>query len=86
MSKTIAIIIDQNEELDYEVEVHAASVTGDHDTLCGIDANDEEVGHHGIADTLKLHAHRAKIDCPQCRAIFFGIKNLGLTARDFAKE
>ncbi len=45
--------------IDGEVMVHAASV--DPTTLCGIDANDDAIGHRPAE-----RQRGALIDCPQC--------------------
>lgn len=55
---------------------------GDYDTLCGIDANDESIGHTG-----KVTAPRGqKIDCNQCLALFKTIKSLRLKHSDFVSK
>lgn len=60
---------------------HAANFGAgpDHDTLCGLDANDESIGHLGAVEPRRGQ----KIDCDMCRSIFEGFKELKLRASDF---
>ena len=57
MSKFIGIIEDNG-----NVMIHAQYPNGNYDTLCGIDANDSELGHNGVAEV----SNNSKIDCHQC--------------------
>lgn len=52
----------------------------DYDTLCGIDAYDEPIGHLGTVNPKR----RQKIDCELCKAIFDGFRDLKLRGSDFA--
>lgn len=47
------------------VSIHADHYNGTYDTLCGMDANDPNIGHLGTVDLPK----HAKLDCPSCIAI-----------------
>jgi hypothetical protein len=75
MSKAVGVTIDD------KVEWHAPGVGGsDHDTLCGIDANDPAIGHTGVVSATRGQ----KIDCEQCRAIWQDVMALKLRRRDFS--
>lgn len=54
---------------DGEIIVHATAkyCHGDYDTLCGVDGNDSSIGHT-IVDVPRNG--RARINCPQCWAIW----------------
>lgn len=63
------------------VEWHAAGIgPNDYDTMCGIDANDPQIGHYGTVQAKR----GTKISCKQCRAMFEGFKSLRLRDSDFA--
>lgn len=73
MSKAVGVMIDG------EVSWHApASGAGDYDTLCGIDANDPEIGHAGTVEPKRGR----KIECASCRGIWEAARPLRAT--DFA--
>lgn len=48
------------------VIVHAIAAFGTYDTLCGIDANDDSVGHLGLATV----SDKIPINCPACYRIW----------------
>lgn len=62
--------------IDGKLTVHADSENGNYDTLCGIDANDNAIGHQGFAD-----AGRRRIGCSDCKAIWRRARQY--RARDF---
>lgn len=74
MSNTIGVITHE----DTLFHIQGNPVT-DHDTLCGIDAYDEEIGHLGIIEAPKGQ----KVDCWQCRAYFSFIEDNKITWKDF---
>jgi hypothetical protein len=53
----------------------------DHATLCGVDGDDdnESVGQYGTVQPKRGQ----KIDCPQCKQIWLGVRVMRLTYRDF---
>lgn len=51
----------------------------DHDTMCGIDADDPILGHLGSV----LPPQGTKIDCSKCKFIFIGFRRLGLRKSNF---
>ena len=59
MSKFVAI------EAQGVVRVHLPHTTGNYDTLCGLDANDPGVQHFPASVPKG-----AKVDCPDCKAIW----------------
>lgn len=69
--------------VDGHIEWHARGIgSNDYDTMCGVDANDPDIGHFGT-----VQPHRgAKITCSQCRSMFEGFKSLRLRSSDFAVE
>jgi len=69
MSRKVAVKTDDG------VSVHCECTYGDYDTLCGIDSNDDSIGHFG---TVPLPPN-AKIDCAACR-------NIWETARRYRKS
>lgn len=73
--KTIGVIVGDISN----IEIHAVAVSGDYDTLCGIDADDPAIGMKGTIDA-GLH----KIDCLQCRSIIEGVQALKFRSSDFA--
>lgn len=52
----------------------------DHDTLCGVDANDPAIGHTGVV----VAKRGQKITCATCKAVWCGTVALGLKTSDFA--
>lgn len=75
MSKAVGVVIDE------QVEWHAPGAGGtDHDTLCGIDANDSAIGHGGTVQAKRGQ----KIECAQCRAIWADVTAMKLRKRDFS--
>jgi hypothetical protein len=64
-----------------EVEWHAANgVAGpDHDTLCGVDANDSAVGHFGTVEAKRGQ----KIDCQECYNVWKGVTEMRLRKSSF---
>lgn len=76
MSKAIGV------ETDDGTEWHAPGVVSDYDTLCGTDAGDPTIGHHGLVTAKRGQ----KITCDQCRNVWKGVMALRLRARDFDKE
>jgi len=67
---------------DFEttVEWHAAPAGGgDYDTLCGVDANDPTMGHHGIVEAKSGQ----KINCRQCKEIWNHVMSLKLRVSNF---
>ena len=74
MSKAVGVLIDGEETW------HAPSVAGpDYDTLCGIDANDSEVGTFGTIEPKRGH----KITCVQCYGIWQGVTAMRLRESNF---
>lgn len=53
------------------VEWHAINgIAGaDYDTLCGLDAKDDAIGHYGIVEAVAGQ----KITCQQCYAVWKGV-------------
>lgn len=86
MSKVIGVRMSEPQrwsdepEGDVEVEWHARGhgVT-DHDTLCGIDANDPGSGHFGCVEAKRGQ----KVTCRTCKRIWEGVAALKLRANDF---
>jgi hypothetical protein len=75
MSKAVGVLIDG------VVEWHAPGVAGpDYDTLCGIDANDPTIGHHGLVPAKRGQ----KITCMNCKMIWEGVVALNLRMASFA--
>ena len=76
MSKVIGVRIGSD-----EVEWHAVNgVAGaDYDTLCGIDANDSVVGHHGTVPAPRGQ----KINCRQCFEVWRGVRDMCLRSSSF---
>ena len=52
--------------VDGEPTFHARGVASDYDTLCGMDANDDHVGHEGYVTARRGQ----KITCSQCWQIW----------------
>lgn len=74
MSKAVGVLIDGEETW------HAPSVAGpDYDTLCGIDANDSEVGTFGTIEPKRGQ----KITCVQCYGIWQGVTAMRLRESNF---
>ncbi len=74
MSKAIGV------RIEGEVEWHAPGVGGsDHHTLCGVDANDEAIGHYGVVEARPGQ----KITCHQCFTIWREVVALKLRSSDF---
>ncbi|WP_454727900.1 MULTISPECIES: hypothetical protein [Cupriavidus] len=68
-------------QVDAAVEWHVPSVgAGDYDTLCGMDASDPTIGHHGVV----VPPVKKNVTCASCRQIWRGVVALRLRARDFA--
>lgn len=62
-------------QLDDGVEWHAVNtVAGDYDTMCGVDANDPCIGHHGTVEAKKGQ----KITCQDCYNLWKGVTQLRL--------
>lgn len=72
---TKAIGVDQ----DGEVVWHAHGVSNDYDTLCGMDANDPHIGHHGLVDAKRGQ----RITCVVCHTIWSNTVALKLRQSDF---
>lgn len=69
-------------EVDGVLTWHAVGVgPTDHDTLCGIDANDPAIGHTGSVEARRGQ----KIDCRQCKFIWKNLRELNLRKSDFAE-
>jgi len=69
--------------IDGRVEWHARPISSnDYHTMCGVDAYDPDIGHHGTVEPPKGQ----KITCLQCRAMWEGFRALGLRDSDFARE
>ena len=67
--------------IDGRVEWHGASVgPTDYHTMCGIDAEDPQIGHFGTVAAKRGQ----KINCFQCKAIWLGVRALRLRETDFA--
>jgi hypothetical protein len=64
------------------VEWHAInSVAGaDYDTLCGLDAKDDVIGHYGVVEAVAGQ----KITCHQCYAVWKGVSSLRLKESMFS--
>lgn len=69
VSKFVAV------QMDGEVTIHIPGASSDYHTLCGIDAYDDSVGHEGTVPVPR----GAKIDCPQCFAIWLETRNIRKT-------
>ena len=68
--------------IDGEPTYHVQGVANDYDTLCGLDANDESIGHGGLIGVKRGQ----KIDCQQCRAVWSGVMAMHLRASNFEGE
>lgn len=73
MSKAIGV------DIDGEVVWHARGVVSDHDTLCGLDSNDPDIGHNGTVEAKRGQ----KITCSTCYSIWKETVELGLRASNF---
>lgn len=62
MGNIIGVVMEGEETL-FHIEGNPIT---DHDTLCGIDADDPEIGHLGTIQAPK----NQKANCWQCRDIF----------------
>lgn len=65
--------------IDDVIEYHAGTPNGNYDTLCGLDADDPQLGHFGRVPAPK----RQRITCEQCKTIWFGTMELKLKPADF---
>lgn len=67
--------------VDGDVTVHMAGTVGDYDTICGLDANDIQVGHE---PATVPKGGRARIDCDACWAIWNTARSY--TRKDFVSR
>jgi len=66
--------------LDGEPTFHIPNCSGsDYHSLCGIDADDPDIGHGGIIDIPKGQ----RINCPVCRMEWENLMKLKLKMSDF---
>jgi len=74
MSRVIGVSIDG------VTEWHAVNIgPTDHNTLCGIDADDPTIGHNGTV----LPPHGTKINCTLCKTIYLRFIQAGFKKTDF---
>ena len=73
MAKIIGVLIEDRQTW------HAAGIFADYDTLCGIDANDPNIGHNGTIEPKSGQ----KIDCSTCKTMWLNMRALRLRATDF---
>ena len=66
--------------IDGNIEIHIAGDSGGgYDTICGIDACDDSVGHYGYVELPP----KAKITCMSCYNLWKQIKEAKLKNSDF---
>ncbi len=67
--------------IDGQAEFHVPNVGGttDHDTLCGIDADDPAIGQNGFVEPRRGQ----KITCKICKSIVLGVQEMRLRKTDF---
>ena len=75
MSKAIGVIVDGN--VEWHAHHHGV---GDYNTLCGIDADDPNIGHEGTVEAKRGQ----KITCQTCREIWRGTVALNLRESSFS--
>lgn len=68
--------------IDGEIDIHAAIGAGEYTTTCGIDGNDDAIGH--VVIPLPASPKRPRITCATCRRMWDAWSNY--TSRDFATE
>ena len=74
MSNVIGVTIDG------ETEWHVVSIGAtDHNTMCGIDADDPNIGHTGTVEPKRGQ----KINCQTCKTMWLGMRSLRLRAANF---
>lgn len=67
-------------EVDGAIEWHVPGVAGaDYVTLCGLDGYDPAIGQTGTVDAPR----GTKINCQQCRMIWWRLRELKLRIADF---
>ena len=65
---------------DTETAWHlVGGAVSDYNTLCGIDADDPEIGHHGTVRPKRGQ----KVTCSSCIGIYRHIKSLRISECDF---
>lgn len=69
-------------DIDGMVEYHLEGIHSDYSTLCGIDAQDSELGHNGTVEPKRGQ----KVTCEHCYAAWKRVTSMKARESSFSEE